>query len=108
MSYAMLQDGVVIVRLTDSFNKKVTLQVEKETDEFLNMGQKRFLFDFNQTEYMDSTGLGKLIELREKLQEINGELTLKDVYGYCFGLFELNNLLNDFIFLNEGQNEGIL
>lgn len=102
MNYAMLQDGVVVVRLSDTFNKKVTLQVAKETDEFLNMGQKRFLFDFSQTEYMDSTGLGKLIELREKLEEINGELIIKKVHGYCLGLFEMNNLLEDFSFQNEG------
>jgi anti-sigma B factor antagonist len=103
MNYAEIQDGVVIVTVKDTYNQKVAMNVERETNEFLDMGEKQFTFDFSNLEYMDSTGLGKLIELKEKLKEINGELVIKNLYGYCLELFKMNMLDKEFILQNEGS-----
>ena len=50
-------------------------QVPLETalDE-LERGEKKFLIDFSQTGYIDSSGLGVLVSLSKRIREQGGEL----------------------------------
>lgn len=86
--YTEIKDGQVIVRVTESLNVRVAQEIELELNEALNMGEKRVIVDMSQTNYMDSTGLGVLVDIKERLDEIQGEMTLVGVHGYCFKVFK--------------------
>ena len=54
--------------------------------------KKKFLIDFSQTGYIDSSGLGVLVSLSKKIREQGGELRLANLNDDLQTLFELTKL----------------
>ena len=54
--------------------------------------EKKFLIDFSQTGYIDSSGLGVLVSLSKKIREQGGELRLANLNDDLQTLFELTKL----------------
>ncbi len=55
-------------------------------------GDRRFLFDFSDTSYIDSSGLGVLVSLSKRIREVNGRLRLAGLNEDLRTLFELTKL----------------
>jgi anti-sigma B factor antagonist len=64
---------------------------QKVLDE-LERGERKFLIDFSQTGYIDSSGLGVLVSLSKKIREQGGELRLANLNDDLKTLFELTKL----------------
>jgi len=64
---------------------------QKVLDE-LDRGERKFLIDFKQTGYIDSSGLGVLVSLSKKIRELGGELRLANLNDDLKTLFELTKL----------------
>lgn|SRR5690606_26030163 len=64
---------------------------QKVLDE-LDSGGRKFLVDFSQTGYIDSSGLGVLVSLSKKIRENGGELRLANLNDDLKTLFELTKL----------------
>ena len=64
---------------------------QKVLDE-LDRGERKFLIDFKQTGYIDSSGLGVLVSLSKKIRELGGELWLANLNDDLKTLFELTKL----------------
>ncbi len=58
----------------------------------LERGDRKFLIDFTQTGYIDSSGLGVLVSLSKKIREAGGELRLAGLNEDLRTLFELTKL----------------
>ena len=58
----------------------------------LEKGERKFLIDFSQTGYIDSSGLGVLVSLSKKIREQGGELRLANLNDDLKTLFELTKL----------------
>ena len=61
-------EGQLIVGNRQELKQKVLDELEK--------GERKFLIDFSQTGYIDSSGLGVLVSLSKKIREQGGELRL--------------------------------
>jgi anti-sigma B factor antagonist len=101
MKYAEVREGVVFVKVKGSFNIKAAMNLEEELNGYLDMGEKKFFFDFSETDYIDSTGLGVLITLKERLDEMNGEVVLSGLKGNCLEIFKATRLNEEFDIQNE-------
>ena len=55
----------------------------------LERGERKFLVDFGQTGYIDSSGLGVLVSLSKRIREQNGDLRLSNLNDDLKTLFEL-------------------
>src|SRR5580704_7720864 len=77
-------DGQLIVGNRQELKQKVLDELEK--------GERKFLVDFSQTGYIDSSGLGVLVSLSKKIREQGGELRLADLNDDLKMLFELTKL----------------
>jgi anti-sigma B factor antagonist len=77
-------DGQLIVGNRQELKQKVLDELEK--------GERRFLIDFTQTGYIDSSGLGVLVSLSKKIREQGGELRLSSLNEDLRTLFELTKL----------------
>lgn len=55
-------------------------------------GDRKFLIDFADTSYIDSSGLGVLVSLSKKIREEEGELRLAGLDEDLHTLFELTKL----------------
>lgn len=60
--------------------------------ERLEDGDRRFLFDFTETSYIDSSGLGALVSLSKKIREKGGKLRIAALNDDLRMLFELTKL----------------
>ena len=58
----------------------------------VDRGDRKFLIDFSQTGYIDSSGLGALVSLSKKVRERGGELRLAGLNEDLRSLFELTKL----------------
>lgn len=64
---------------------------QKVLDE-LDGGERKFVIDFANTGYIDSSGLGVLVSLSKKIREQGGELRLANLNEDLRTLFELTKL----------------
>ena len=58
----------------------------------LESGARRFVIDFTNTGYIDSSGLGVLVSLSKKIREQGGDLRLAGLNEDLQTLFELTKL----------------
>lgn len=93
MSFMIGRDGeVVTVAVEGQLIVGNRQELKQKVLEELERGGKRFLIDFRQTGYIDSSGLGVLVSLSKKIREHGGELRLADLNEDLRTLFELTKL----------------
>lgn len=76
--------GQLIVGNRQELKQKVLDELEK--------GGRKFVIDFSDTGYIDSSGLGVLVSLSKKIREQGGELRLASLNEDLRTLFELTKL----------------
>ncbi len=77
-------EGQLIVGNRQEFKQKIL--------DALEAGERKFLVDFTQTGYIDSSGLGVLVSLSKKIRDEGGELRLAGLNEDLRTLFELTKL----------------
>ncbi len=77
-------EGQLIVGNRQELKQKVLEELEK--------GELKFVVDFENTGYIDSSGLGVLVSLSKKVREQGGELRLANLNEDLKTLFELTKL----------------
>jgi anti-sigma B factor antagonist len=77
-------DGELIVGNREAFKKIVIDQLDD--------GGRKFLIDFAESSYIDSSGLGALVSLSKRIREEGGELRLAGLNDDLRTLFELTKL----------------
>ncbi len=91
-------DGQLIVGNRQELKQKVLDELEA--------GRRKFLVDFTNTGYIDSSGLGVLVSLSKKVREQDGELRLSSLNEDLRTLFELTKL--DTLFrIADSREEGL-
>jgi anti-sigma B factor antagonist len=77
-------EGQLIVGNRQELKQQVLEQIEG--------GDRKFVIDFANTGYIDSSGLGVLVSLSKKIREQGGELRLSSLNEDLRTLFELTKL----------------
>jgi anti-sigma B factor antagonist len=67
-------------------------ELKQKVLEELEGGERKFVVDFSNTGYIDSSGLGVLVSLSKKIREQGGELRLASLNEDLRTLFELTKL----------------
>ena len=67
-------------------------ELKQKVLEQLAGGDRKFVIDFSNTGYIDSSGLGVLVSLSKKIREQGGELRLANLNEDLCTLFELTKL----------------
>jgi len=86
------QDGVTVVDVEGQLIVGNRQELKQKVLEELEGGDRRFVIDFQQTGYIDSSGLGVLVSLSKKIREQGGELRLSGLNEDLRTLFELTKL----------------
>ena len=92
LSDAKSNNGVVIVRVEGQLVVGNRNELKDHLQSLLEKGERRFLIDFAQTGYIDSSGLGALVALARKVREEGGDLRLSGLNEDLRSLFELTKL----------------
>jgi anti-sigma B factor antagonist len=93
MSFTLTKQGdVVVVDVEGQLIVGNRQELKQKVLDDLEKGERKFLIDFAQTGYIDSSGLGVLVSLSKKIREHGGELRLADLNDDLQTLFELTKL----------------
>ncbi|HEY8311510.1 MAG TPA: STAS domain-containing protein [Gemmatimonadaceae bacterium] len=93
MSFTLKKNGdVVVVDVEGQLIVGNRQELKQKVLDELEKGERKFLIDFAQTGYIDSSGLGVLVSLSKKIREHGGELRLADLNDDLQTLFELTKL----------------
>jgi anti-sigma B factor antagonist len=93
MSFTLKKQGdVVVVDVEGQLIVGNRQELKQKVLDDLEKGERKFLIDFAQTGYIDSSGLGVLVSLSKKIREHGGELRLADLNDDLQTLFELTKL----------------
>ena len=85
--HVILAGSIYVEDAKDLREKLVTL---------IDKGQKLFLFDLSQVDYIDSTGLGMLVFIQKQAQKRGGSIVLRGLHGIVKEIFELTRLTKVF------------
>lgn len=93
MSFAIKKQGeVCIVDVEGQLIVGNRQELKQKVLDELERGERKFLVDFSQTGYIDSSGLGVLVSLSKKIREAGGALRLANLNDDLKTLFELTKL----------------
>ena len=84
--------GAVVVRVEGQLIVGNRQELKDLIGGALARGERKFLIDFAQTGYIDSSGLGALVSLSKRVRELGGELRLSGLNEDLRSLFELTKL----------------
>ena len=84
--------GVTIIDVEGQLIVGNRQELKQKVLERLDGGERKFLIDFSNTGYIDSSGLGVLVSLSKKIREQGGELRLANLNEDLKTLFELTKL----------------
>src|SRR2546421_119715 len=90
MSFSIKREGeVVVVDVEGQLIVGNRQELKQKVLDEMEKGEKKFLIDFSQTGYIDSSGLGVLVSLSKKIREQGGELRLANLNDDLKTLVEL-------------------
>lgn len=90
MAYGTSNYSVKVGRSLDLQNSR---ELKRKLVDALENGIKQVELDFSETEFIDSSGLGKLLLFNEKFAEIGGSFLVKNVvHASVRELFQVINL----------------
>lgn len=93
MGFTTRQVGdVVVVGVEDQLIVGTRQQLKQKILDELRDGGLKFVIDFSETGYIDSSGLGLLVTLSKKISETGGSLRLAALNQDLMSLFELTKL----------------
>ncbi len=93
MSFSVSEsNGVTVVDVEGQLIVGNRQELKQKVLEELEDGARKFVVDFTNTGYIDSSGLGVLVSLSKKIREQGGELRLASLNEDLRTLFELTKL----------------
>lgn len=106
MSFTVRKDdakGVVVIGVDGQLIVGNRHDLKKKVMDAMEGGERKFVVDFAETGYIDSSGLGVLVSLSKKIREAGGDLRLAGLNDDLRTLFELTKL--DTLFTIMGSAE---
>jgi anti-sigma B factor antagonist len=85
-------DDVTVVDVEGQLIVGNRQELKQKVLEHLEGGDRKFVIDFSNTGYIDSSGLGVLVSLSKKIREQGGELRPSSLNEDLRTLFELTKL----------------
>jgi anti-sigma B factor antagonist len=93
MNFEVTKEGdVTVVEVTGQLIVGNRQELKDDVIKLLDDGERKFLIDFRDTAYIDSSGLGVLVSLSKKIREKGGEMRLSNLNEDLRTLFELTKL----------------
>jgi len=82
----------VIINIPRDFIVEEVASFRMEINKLIEEGNKNFIFNFSQCNFIDSTGLGALVSIYKKCIEKGGNIKLKSLNPDVEKLFKLTRL----------------
>jgi anti-sigma B factor antagonist len=84
-----MKDGLMICRVEGDINLNTAAGIKKEFAGFLEQKPSRVIINFSKVAYIDSSGLGMLVEILKRVKGYGGSLKLTDLSAKIKSMFEI-------------------
>lgn len=84
------------ISIPENFAVDEAAEFRQNMNNLISEGKKDFILNFNNCTFIDSTGLGVLVGIYKKCDEINGSLILNSINPKVMKIFKLTRLDNVF------------
>ncbi len=84
--------GITVVKVEGQLVVGNRQELKELVQDAVERGDRKFLFDFTPTAYIDSSGLGALVSISKRVREAGGDLRLAGLNDDLRSLFELTKL----------------
>lgn len=84
------------ISMPENFAVDEAAEFRQNMNNLISEGKKNFILNFNGCTFIDSTGLGVLVGIYKKCDEINGSLILNSINPKVMKIFKLTRLDNVF------------
>ena len=84
--------GVTVISVDGQLIVANRAELKQLVQDSLDRGERKFVFDFSKTAYIDSSGLGALVSMSKRIREVGGDLRLAGLNEDLRSLFELTKL----------------
>lgn len=100
-------DGIIIIKsLSKNIDADVCTEFKVKLMAIVNKGNKLFLIDLSQVDFIDSRGLGALISTLKKIKSNNGHLALCGLKSTVVNLFNITRM-NQVFQIAKDETEGL-
>jgi anti-sigma B factor antagonist len=86
------QDGIIMFTLIGSLDIGTVSTMRADLDSLLSTGQHKVLFDLNELEQIDSSGIGAIIALFKRVRSNKGDMKISRLVGQPREIFSLLRL----------------
>ncbi|KOF57644.1 MULTISPECIES: STAS domain-containing protein [Clostridium] len=81
------------ITIPENFSVEEASEYRKKLNELVEAGEKNFTLDFSKCTFIDSTGLGVLVNVYKKCTELNGTFILSSITNpQVLKIFKLTRL----------------
>jgi anti-anti-sigma factor len=94
-------DSVKIISMTGDFDISNNYEVTSVIDDIISSGEKSIILNFENTDFIDSTAIGIIVDTTKKLRKLGGDLILLKVNDSIKGLFRIADLITILSFADE-------
>lgn len=81
-----------LIRVGDSFDSKVLLEAREVIEDAIEKGHKNFIFDFSSCSYIDSSGIGLIVNLHKQEKAAGGKLGILKASPKIKEIFSISNM----------------
>ena len=92
----IMANAQVQVFLSGNLYVEEVKEIKETLTTLVKDGQKNFLIDLSQVDYIDSSGLGVLVFIQKKALQNGGSVKVKGLQGIVKELFEMTRLTKVF------------
>lgn len=92
----VLANHEVRVTLRGNIYVEQASSIREQLLDYMEEGHKNFMINVAAVDYIDSSGLGVLVALHKRTQQVGGQLTIQGLHGVVKELFELTRLTKVF------------
>lgn len=82
-------DGIMVFSIEGELDAMSSFDVSREFRKYSDQNINRFVFDLENLEYMNSSGLGTLVALLKRARSQDGDVKLANLKPFVLELFEL-------------------
>ncbi len=85
-----------IFDLSGKLNEITSKTLANEVEKKLTAGENKILFNFNELDFINSSGLGSLISISKRVNQAKGQLRFYNLQPFVSDLFNITKLHNVF------------
>ena len=101
------KNGIMVIEIKGDFDLSDSTSFENTAKTIL-VKTNKILVDCTQLDYIDSSGIGQLIQLQMDISNAEGQMYLYNVNEFILNVFDIADLLTFFKIIGEDEKKSLI